>query len=837
MSTSADHDRVKEVLFAAEDLPATERRAFVERSLANDARLLHEALSLLGRYDSLGNFLVDGIELPRAAPELPDELPETLGKFKITELLGYGGMGVVYLAEMPSPRQLVALKLLRLEVATEAARRRFAREAEVLARLDHPGIARVHEAGVVDTELGPMSYIAMQYVRGEALLRYAKRHGLDRDARLRLGVALARAVQHAHELGVIHRDLKPDNVLVDARGQVKVLDFGVAHVRGDEAEASLLTRTGQVVGTIAYMSPEQARGGRVDERTDVYSLGIVLYELLTGELPFDTRPGHALLPVFDRDPRPPSRLDASLRGDLETVLLKALETDPARRYRSAGQLADELERVLGGYPILARAPSRAYLATRFLRRHRGLSASVGAVILALGGGLYVSVEALAEAKRERAVVLQLSDELTLDQLEDRAASLWPAVEALLPELDAWLQAAEGLASRLVHHRERLFELTDNERPTVPSETDLPWLRTKEAGLVERLERFLDPDPRIGLLANVQARRTHAATMRSATIDAHAANWERVLARVGTWAGFANDELQPQPGLVPLGPDPASGLEEFALYGATGALPDREEATGALRLDEDTTLVFVLLPGGPFTGGWQNQDSAAPRYEDRKQGNGTIGVVSARLEPFLISKYELTQAQWQRVTGENPSYWSVGKSEAGVTITGLHPVEHVDQLECKLVLKRLGLELPTELQWEYAARGGTDEPYWFGADFTRVAEVENCGRLAGQPIDDGYSLHAPVGSFRPNPFGLFDTLGNVSEWCRDPYKVDWSTQRLRPGDGLVLAEDDAEVSRRGGAGFSSGKSTARVAWRGDGLANMRNATVGVRPVRRWSTEIP
>jgi serine/threonine protein kinase len=333
-------------------------------------------------------------------PETP-ERPERIGSYRILDVLGVGGFGIVYLAEQERPLRRVALKVLRTGVADRAARRRFEREADVLGQLRHPGIAQVYEAGTDDSGHSLQSYFAMELVEGAPLTTHADARGLDRPARIRLFLDVCDAVHHAHGRGVLHRDLKPANILVDPDGHPKVLDFGIARVIDpDLRTATLQTSTGQLLGTVPYMSPEQIEGDpeSLDGRADVYSLGVVLYELLTGRLPLDVQnqPLHqAARLILEAPPLHPARLDRAFRGDLGTILMKALEKDRERRYATAAALADDLRNVLAMRPILARPPSLVHRVSRLAARYR--RELIGVLALVVGSlALWFSLSVRSE---------------------------------------------------------------------------------------------------------------------------------------------------------------------------------------------------------------------------------------------------------------------------------------------------------------------------------------------------------------------------------------------------------------------------------------------------------
>lgn len=315
-----------------------------------------------------------------------------IGKYRIEKVLGVGGMGAVYRATQSKPHRNVALKLIRPGVLSTKSIRRFDLEAEILGRLDHPNIAKIYEAGIDPQSQSP--YFAMEYVDGQELSDYVSDQNLSISDRLELIAKLCDAIQHAHAKGVIHRDLKPANVLVTPDGEPKVLDFGVARATDSDTKgATLQTNMGQLIGTLYYMSPEQALGDtmNLDTRSDVYALGVVLYEVLTGEIPYELKdkPIHEIVrTIQDTSPTRLSKFDPSLKGDIEIIVGKALEKDKDQRYQSVADLSSDIRRSLANLPILARPTSLVYRTSKFVRRNTRLTIAAACIVLifSLGSG-------------------------------------------------------------------------------------------------------------------------------------------------------------------------------------------------------------------------------------------------------------------------------------------------------------------------------------------------------------------------------------------------------------------------------------------------------------------
>jgi len=466
-STSSNRSREEALFDAAQQLRPEERMPFLDFACAGDLVMRKQLEELLSAQDSADEFfrssapaLRPGLAQAPAPPAASqavgaDLLGTQIGPYKPLQIIGEGGCGVVYMAEQEKPvRRRVALKVIKLGMDTKNVIARFEAERQALAMMDHPNIARVLDVGA--TESG-RPYFVMELVRGVKITEYCDQNHLDTRTRLKLVCLICSAIQHAHQKGIIHRDIKPSNILVTMHDGVavpKVIDFGIAKaIEQRLTDKTLFTAYEQLIGTPAYMSPEQAEmsGLDVDTRSDIYSLGVLLYELLTGRTPFDNKEllksgmEEMRRTLREREPARPSlrlntlqgaeltataihrhvepvKLITQMRGDLDWIVMKALEKDRTRRYETANALVMDIQRHLNNEPVLARPPSRLYRFQKLVRRNRGVFLATGAIALTLLAGLSTSTWLLISerAARQRAVQAEHREIELRQQAELRA---------------------------------------------------------------------------------------------------------------------------------------------------------------------------------------------------------------------------------------------------------------------------------------------------------------------------------------------------------------------------------------------------------------------------------
>ncbi len=736
------------------------------------------------------------------------ELLERLGKrqrpsdrYRSEGELARGGMARIVRVWDVDLRRHLAMKLLLPR--GEAGKRgtpprslgRFLEEAQVAGQLDHPGIVPVHELGI-DAE--GRVFFTMKLVKGRELKEviddvHAQSEEWTLARAVGVVVKVCEAMAYAHGKGVLHRDLKPSNVMVGRFGEVYVMDWGLARapggtdvkdirvseppevsaeLRSDRRDAAgstpdspLFTMDGDVIGTPSYMPPEQALG-RISElgpQSDVYSVGAMLYHLLAGHPPYAPRDGKAtnhmvLLWVRETAPAEIAGLVPDAPPELVAICKRAMERDPARRYATMLELADDLRRWLEGRVVRAYASGAWPELRKWVGRNRGMAAALGgiaalALVSSLGWAWLEKQQrtALAALNEDKT---QLSDVLGVRTLLAEANELTSDDEGIR-RMERWVERARDVLSRRAAYAPKALlaasapRAVDNEELTA---------------LASSLDR-LDVE-----LARTSVFLDEVRALPQRTLEEPRALWDEAIEGVSVSAPYLGLRIEPQLGLVPLWQDGASGLWEF-WHVLSGEKPERDEETGRIDYRPESGIVLVLVPGGFF-------EMGSPEKELGRSPDERLHEVV--VEPFFLAKFEVTQGQWTRVTGENPAYYPSGIERAGVVASEIHPVESVTWTECDHFARRIGLLLPSEEQWEYVARAGTRTAYCWGDSPDRSEGRENfadqsvaaitAARVATQPApwNDGYPFHAPVGSFPANPLGLFDLHGNIGEWTCGRY---------------------------------------------------------------------
>ena len=816
-----------------------------------------------------------------------------IGRYVVLGSLGIGGQGEVLLVSRDGERY--ALKRSRFR-ASPRARLRLAREADILGRIKHPNACGFVEAEFEDT----FAYVVMPYLAGRPLLRaILERSGpgttpwrfengkvvrgagdlLDDLSRLLTAFAdVADGLDAFNEQGIVHRDVKPGNIMVvddGAATRLVVFDFGYAQ----EDDGRDVTTSNDAPGTPAYMAPEQLNPERgvVDRRTDVYGLAVTLYETLALQRAFKvTNPQRLVATILDGTAPKLRAVSPVFSRELEAVVAKAMDPRPARRFATAGRFADELRRLAGAKPTLTRPPNlwQSLLddVERRPRRYAVLFLA-GIAVALLAATLFLWWRHDVERERRRVV----EEAAALGDLMRELDELYPIEPKEAARFERWLERARSLRAVMATaaassldapvdaetsaraelrfredprdriERERVTAMLERVRQRPPAGRD----RDLERELLERqeaLEARRNDAPILSIgdaLARldravpvVEARLVRARAIERASIVDAADRWRRAAAAVASHPRFAGLRLEPRVGLLPLGTDPHSGLEEFLhlpTHAPGAAIPERD-AGGRFKIDADSGVILVLVPGGKFLEGahrvrvtWAGYDAFADPNEQPLQ--------AVDLAPFLIGKYETTQGQWLRMSQTNPSAVAPRSDAVGArNDLRTHPVESVTYFDVDRTLWKFGLELPTEAQWEYAARGHTVGGWWCGEARALLGALNVADESARERdpsisldphrlFDDGYALHAPVDALRPNPYGLYHVLGNVAEWCRDrvtPYGL----AAARPGDGYRHAPHENTFVLRGGA-FDQDLAFARVTARYGMPPDSASWGVGVR----------
>ncbi|MFT5050173.1 MAG: serine/threonine protein kinase/formylglycine-generating enzyme required for sulfatase activity [Chlamydiales bacterium] len=880
---------------------------------------------------------------------LRDHQPDR-DRYQREDELAHGAQGTVYRVFDKDFRRYLAMKVGSKDAAdpdssgadeSKGESRSLARlieEAQVTGQLDHPGIVPIHDLGL---DADGHFFFTMHLVRGETLGEVFARVAAEEDGWTLTRVLgsilkVCETMAFAHSRRVVHRDLKPANIMVGRFGELYVMDWGLARVLQPEGEPSqkapdqghsvvsrvwtdrkeaalespespVASMDGDIVGTPTFMSPEQAEGvvEGIGPATDIYSLGAMLYLLLSGKMPYEDRgsasPAVLWRRVVSGPPVPLEQLAPRAPSELVAITRRAMARRVEDRYGSMEMLADDLRAFLEVRAVSAYRTGPVVEFNKWVRRNRAVAAVAAALILlsVVGSWAYTWNEArrTREIRRyaDRARAEELVEEVgelgavhpaNVERMESWIADAGEVLTALPPyetELAALreralepdegvleedivshplfvsyaalsdfvevapqtvarlrssgaaapsdLKQAETMERFLPVHRERYERL--REQVELRRSFQLPSAQQQRvhdqlAGATEALQALRDRE-----VPRVQARLDASRSLETRSIEYHAKRWSEARREIARHELYGGLELAPQMGLVPIGPDPMSGLWEF-WHVSSGDEPSRD-GEERIQVEERMGVVLVLLPAMSLFVGAQAKPGA-PNYDPRALESEA--PVEFSLAPFFLSKYELTQAQWLRLTDGVPSLFFLGSHWRGFgSVSGVHPVENITWDEAAQALADCALRLPTEAQWELGARAYSETPYHFGEQFSSDHAVNlmdaSGARVTNAPgalrHDDGFPFHSPVQLEEANAFGLHGIHGNVREYCLDRWADRMDRYPTDPATGEVLSTAFTRHALRGGS-YRQPPEFARLAYRMFARTDLRAEDIGVRPAR-------
>lgn len=793
-----------------------------------------------------------------------------MGRFELLNEIGSGGQGVVYRARDTRLGRDVALKLLRSGPGSglaQGAEARLLREARIAASLHDPGICPILDVGLIDGT----TFISMEFIRGRSLASWiherepatalasdqetttalpfvsdepAPRAPLpDRGDVERILIwfeSLARSLATAHAAGVIHRDLKPGNIMIREAGRPVLLDFGLA--TGSDPDQPTITHTGDILGTPAYMSPEQIVDGPavVTPASDIFSLGVALHETLCLTRPFEAPTRSGLFEAIRRQPAPDlCQLNSNCPRDLATIVHACLEKHPSRRYLSAEALAVDLANIRARRPISIRAPGPIELTIRLIQRHPSRAAIASLVLLVVASvavGLRFRAQSI-ERKRQADVQMAYRTLLTDPRL-DTLALMDPEFR---PRAERWLTAHD------LTRREHAAKVDALEPEPVKGVQQHALSAGAREVVVSRI-----------------AVRTYVETI--ARLPSVRRRWQALAAEMSSenagvdmgvaWTEEVSESFAPMLGLVPLSRSASSGRWEF-WHCPSGIAPsdaglEKEilDVTPPTWFDGEG-MTFVLVPGGSFVMG--NEGSDLPYRDENSRDFARPGedlndierpAHQVSLAPFLISKYEVTRAQWDTLL---PQFFSWGENAVFEYPTSTPPSPNwprggLSWILANRAVSHWGLDLPTEAQWEYAATAGKSNPWW--RSLRELAQGEKASPSATLPFAANFKVEEDakeeqlrdVGhvDYPPNAFGLHETSGSVYEWCQDwytSYPSEAARSGLDPITGLMGKRMDPHGERtlRGGSFLQFWEHSIPIRRR-RARPEVNDEDFGFRPVR-------